>query len=169
MNKAFTFIEVTISLVILAAVIVGFFQSFDIAINANYRASQQLIATNVARALMAEIMAKDFTDPDEDTTVLGPEINEDRLGISGDPFDDVDDYHVYMDNPTNLEGVALLGGVDASLNPLPNYGNFYREVTLNWVDSNMNPVAAITDYKRIRVEVTGPSVKPVVLMEVKTR
>ena len=91
-KKALTLLEIVISLSIIAIVFVGIATAFGVVMNGLKKSNLELIATNLARGLMAEIMAKRF---DENfvqpwSTTLGPDGGEMRFGTPA--YDDVDDY-----------------------------------------------------------------------------
>ena len=98
-KKALTLLEIVISLSIIAIVFVGIGTAFGVVMNGLKKSNLELIATNLARGLMAEIMSKNFCDPTAcDPSRLGTESGE----VSNDKttFDDVDDYKGYIEvNP----------------------------------------------------------------------
>ncbi len=69
--------------------------------------SRRILALNLAKEMTEEVLSRPFLDPDG-YSEPGPEISE----TSRDLFDNVDDYHGYVEPPgtiTNLEGVIIDG------------------------------------------------------------
>jgi len=166
-NRGLTFLEILITLIIFTIAMLGFFRVFNVALIAQQRARQEVIAINLARGLAAEAMSKNFTDPvDGETGALGPNSGESLSNRQ--TFDDVDDYNGYSDSPpVTLGGQAMnvAGGLD--------YSGFSRSVNVvycNVIGNYINcPVATppLPDYKRARVTVNSPYAKNIVIDEVK--
>lgn len=175
-NKGFTFLEILISLSILTIALLGFFQIFNTALNSSYRATQEMIATNLARGLMAEIMSKNFADSlDPTPAALGPDGTESRHGGVGNAFDDVDDYNNCTDGPPpyTIGGLPMNGTAG-----MPNYSGFTRSVTVQYceaddaTDSIIPRGSGYQDHyhKLITVTVSGPYVsRGITIDEVKAK
>jgi len=171
-NRGLTFIEILISLIIFTVAMLGFSQIFKVALDTQHRAAQEIIATNLARGLMAEIMAKNFTDPEEgETGALGPNGSETR-----GTFDDVDDYNGYTESPPRTLGGLPL---DGSTEGRPDYSAFRRSVSVVYCSRSEPPspftytcpvaVPPLTDYKRATVTVSCPYVIDTIIDELKTK
>ncbi|MCX5704384.1 MAG: hypothetical protein NT066_07860, partial [Candidatus Omnitrophica bacterium] len=61
-KKAISFLEIIISLSLISIAILGTWQVLEVGMMSVYKTNQEIIATNLARGLMAEIMAKRFDD-----------------------------------------------------------------------------------------------------------
>jgi len=168
-NKGLTFLEIVISLFILAIALVGFLQIFNTALDSSRRSTQEIIATNLARGLLAEIMSKHFEDPESETGSFGIEAGETRHETPA--FDDVDDYDGYQDGPPSTTAPLTVGGglMDGGGSPpRPNYSDFTRNVIVENVDKDLNPATkGSTAYKHITVTVSGPYVKDIIIDAVK--
>jgi len=168
-NRGLTFLEILISLIIFTVAMLGIFQIFNVALDAQHRARQEIIAINLARGLTAEIMAKNFVDPDEPTNnALG--LNPGESFSNRQTLDDVDDYNGYDESaagyPTTVGNQAMNGSVVG----IPDYSGFSRSVNVVYCDSNINcPAAGPSDYKRARVTVNNPYAKNIIIDEVTAR
>jgi len=159
---ALTFLEIVISLSLVAIVFVGLAQIFQVGMMSVYKTNQEIIATDLARSLMAEIMSKIFYDPqDHNNTALG--INTGETSGNKLTFDDVDDYNGYIESPPRTINGSAMDGTAGT----PNYSAFTRSVVVQYVDENMSWTASPTDYKKVEVTVTAPGRPNVVLTEVK--
>jgi len=152
--KGLTFLEVVIALFLFTIVIVGFADRAWWALDDNRRSTDEIIATNLRRALMAEIMVKNLTDPQE-----FDDPGESRFGVTVDTYyDDVYDYNGMNESPPRTIGKVLLDGTD--------YSGFRWDVTvingtvggtgcdlLNASPSNISR----NDCKEVRVTITTPS------------
>ena len=123
--KGLTFLEVVIALFLFTIVLTGFAQRAWVALDANRRSTEEIIATNLRRALMAEIMVKNCTDPQG---VDDP--GESRFGGTVDTYyDDVYDYNNYnstADGAPRTINNTLLNGSGGR----PNYAGFSWNVTV---------------------------------------
>ncbi|MFH1777102.1 MAG: hypothetical protein ABH952_06050 [Candidatus Omnitrophota bacterium] len=166
-SKGLTFLEIIIALSLFTIALLGIFQMFNMALNAGYRATQETIATNLARGLMNEIMSKNFEDPMEPGTDIGPNTEE----ITRSHFDDVDDYHGLTESPPVTVGGADMDGTGEP--PLPDYSDFTRNVTVVYcnIDGANNIVVSgsPTNYKQIKVTVSGPYTRDILIDAVKAR
>ncbi len=148
-SKGFTLVEILISVVILAMVIVPFIGVFTSGIKAGGAAQKIVIGNNLAQDLMEEILSRQFDEDPSDLTPpdqLGPELNEDRTNMSPNDFDDVDDYNGYVDAPPEeVDGTVM-----------NEYDEYSRSVTVEYVtEDDFNIVATeTTPFKRITVIVT---------------
>lgn len=152
--------EIVIALSILSVALLGFFQMFNTAVDSSYRATQENIAINLGRGLIAEIMSKNFADPQQPNNPLGLDTGE--VALARNTFDDVDDYNGYSDGPPVAVGGAAMDG--------PNYSRFSRSVSVVCCDIsgiNIVNVACPSHYKRIMVTVSGPYVSNMSIEEIK--
>ena len=163
-QSGFTFLEIVISLLVLTVGAFSMLQCVNVAMDANNRAIQETIASNLASALMSEIMTKRFQENAKPA--------QDAIGTDGDNrfvaplFDDVDDYDStgyaggIFDSPPRTIGNTALA----------NYQGFTRSVTVKFVEAlDLIPVggdgifeyydrSAFFTHKRIIVTVDGPTV-----------
>lgn len=162
--KAVSFLEIVISLTLIVVAWVGVMGFFEVGMNAIYRSRRQISAVNLAKSLMVEVMTKAFVDPDDPTnTALGINTGESSSNRPG--YDDVDDFNGWdRTPPENIAGQVMDG---SGAPPTPDYRDFRRMVVVDYVDQDMNFSASPTDFKRIRITVTGKKIKDVELVEVK--
>ena len=136
-KKAVGFLEIIISLALISIAILGAWQVLEVGMMSVYKSNQEIIATNLARGLMAMIMAK--------------------------PFDDVDDYNNYNETTPITIGGQIMNGQGGT----PNYTGFSRSVVVKYVTEAMEESVTATDYKRVTVTVTAAGIANTVLVEVK--
>jgi len=130
-QSGFTFLEIVISLLVLTVGAFSMLQCVNVAMDANNRAIQEGIASNLASALMSEIMTKRFQENAKPTENLnfGIENGESRFLVPF--FDDVDDYDStgyaggIFDSPPRTIGNTALA----------NYQGFTRSVTVTFVEA----------------------------------
>jgi len=143
--NAFTLVEATISLLIVAIMLTAALATVGTSSRNRDQQQEMLRGATLARRLMSEIVAQKYQQPSATTTVLGPETGETRA-----TFNDVDDYNGYTDSPPiDSSGIAISG-----------YTGWSRSVEVKWADpATLLPAAtqSETGIKRIVVTVTAPS------------
>ncbi|MFI4859902.1 MAG: prepilin-type N-terminal cleavage/methylation domain-containing protein [Phycisphaerales bacterium JB063] len=93
----FTLLEVLVASSILAFATLGLVQAVSAGQSQTYDALRRARATALADALLEEVLAKPYADP-ESETALGPDSGE-----SGrDDFDNLDDYHGFAETAGTL-------------------------------------------------------------------
>jgi len=144
-QTAFTLVEATISLLIVAIMLTAALATVGTSSRNRDQQQEMLRGATLARRLMSEIVAQKYQQPSATTTVLGPETGETRA-----TFNDVDDYNGYTDSPPiDSSGIAISG-----------YTGWSRSVEVKWADpATLLPAAtqSETGIKRIVVTVTAPS------------
>lgn len=171
LRSGFTFLEVIISLLVFSVGSLAMLQAVNVSMEAQYRATQELIAGSLASALQAEIATKDFEEPAGGSCFpeCGPEISEERTTAGGFAYDDVDDYgnlqQLEGDNPLSVGGFSMDGEYIGNGYTMPDCRGFTRSVKVEYVyyDHGLNVYKqrepyAITSTKRINVTVSGPGV-----------
>jgi prepilin-type N-terminal cleavage/methylation domain-containing protein len=165
-DRGLSFIEILIALTIFSVAMVGQFQFFNVSLDAQLRAKQEIISTHLAVGLMAEIMAKNFAEDTGDSYALGPDTGETGRSI----FDDIDDYHNLDETPPVTIGGLLLDGSGGR----PNYTGFRRRVTV-WYCSitgttiNCASSEPKSSYKQVTVTLSGPHVKDIIVKQLKSK
>ena len=162
-KKAFTFIETVISLSLLAIIFIGFAKVSQVGMSSVYKTNQEIIATNLARGLMTEIMSKKFDENDAlpwtAPVSLGPEASPAETRHGATRFDDVDDYHNYAEPIPPL----TIGN-----QVMDYYSGFSRSVSVKYVTAAMqDSVVTATDYKKVEVTVNASGIPSFKLTEVK--
>ena len=189
-KKSLSFLEIVISLVILSIVLFGAWQLYQHAVMTSLRAERELVAVNLARALMNEIVCKRFRDPSGEVS-LGPDPDEQRIYDSDNPnpFNDVDDYVDWSEDISSNEYIHnLLEQSFRGDGDLPNYEKytFIREVeeikcvSIQYYltdhsgtteDLRRENIAGVdtesTDFKRIVVKVSAPGMRDIELVEIR--
>jgi MSHA pilin protein MshD len=115
---AFTAFETLIAIAILAVVTAALSGALSAGRQQTKNAQNTVAATELAQALMDEILRLPYSDPNGYTT-FGPDPGETSRAL----FNNIDDYHGYTDGPANATDVAN--------NPYPsNLQGFIRSVTV---------------------------------------
>lgn len=159
-NQGLTFLEVVIALSLFAVAIVGYLQIVDVALQSCYRASQELIAANLARGLMAEIIGKKFAE-EKNSQDMGPDSGETDRWTG---FDDVDDYDGWYEAPPQALDGTVMDGTAAA----PNYARFSRGVRVQFVNVAFQVTPYYSPYKKVTVWASGPQAGNVTIVEIKT-
>ncbi|XAL98865.1 type II secretion system protein [Phycisphaeraceae bacterium D3-23] len=137
-----TMIEAVGSMVIVSGAMVA-------ALNAvsGARASQVMVddrarARLLAETMMGEVLAQDYAEPG--STTIGPDSGEGGSDIRNQ-YDDVDDYHGWLNTVRTPDGTAV-----------PGFEAYKLSFTVVWVNSANpgTPVASDQGVKRITVTVT---------------
>lgn len=106
-RRAFTLVEAAVSIVIVGVMLVAALQTVAAAADARRRGAALSRADDLARVLLAEILAKPYQDLNG-APGFGPEAGETAVGPR--LFDDVDDYNDFSQSePTDAAGVRLAG------------------------------------------------------------
>ncbi|MBI1337600.1 MAG: hypothetical protein GC164_11625 [Phycisphaera sp.] len=115
----FTLMEVLIASTILAFSVAAITQAIVAGQTQSYEALHEYRALSLAEALMEEILAKPYDDP-EGATDIGPDAGETTRAL----FDNVDDYHGYTEAAGTVADEAGL------VYPAP-FTDFSRSVTVS--------------------------------------
>ena len=153
-NRAFTYIEVLISVALLGFILIPLLSQFYTGFQGNITAELVTKSINLADALMEEIKSNRFDEnepPNEPVDpgafgIDGGEVFSDRRS-----FDDVDDYHNWQQSPPQA--------IDGTI--LSSFNDFERRVNVEYVDisgADWIPATARTYYKRITVIVSHPKI-----------
>ena len=123
--RAFTLLESLLAVLLVGIATTAFTSALTTGLHQNHLAVQYVVATDLAAALMNEIVAKPFTDPDTpDVLTPGPEAGE----SSRDKFDNVDDYHGLA------EPAGQMHGADNALLNDPSLALYSRSATASYVN-----------------------------------
>ena len=161
-KNSLSLLELVISISLIAIVILGFSQVFQVGSMSIYKNDQEVIATNLAVGLMSEIISKSFCDPTNCTSALGNETGENRINGTN-TFDDVDDYANYTD------GSLTAGPWDIRACEMAEFKGFRRSINVSYVYQNMTDSGgAPTDFKRITVTVNSTALPLISITEVKS-
>ena len=145
--RALTIVEVAVSAVIVAVLLVASLQTLGAAARARVVQAGQVQGPALARMLMAEIRTMRYADEAVPDGPLGLEDGEFN-GKDRTTFDDVDDYNGLSETaPKTPDGAALSGA-----------GTWRRDTKVEWVFPDRPGVVATseTGLKRITVSVSGP-------------
>ena len=139
-TRGFTLAEVLIAAAILSFVTLGIVQAVSAGQSRTLDSLKRARADALAEVLLEEILSKPYADPDE-TGAIGPEGDE----ASRAAFDNVDDYHGYM------ESAGALADHAGSAYPTP-YQVFNRSVSVVAVTNSVSDLGG--DHTGVQVTVT---------------
>ena len=142
-KTAFTLVEVVVAMLIVGAMLVAALNTVGASRMSQFKTSQRSRGQQLAADLMAEIIRKEYEDPDG-TPLFGCEVGDAGTGRTG--FDDVDDYAGWQASPPRCEDGTVIPGLT----------RYKRSVAVEWVNpQDPNDVqAAATSAKRIIVTVS---------------
>jgi hypothetical protein len=144
-NRGVTLVEAVIATVIVALLAGAVMSAARAVLSVDDEAQRSWQASELGLALLEEIAALPFDDPQTGSATFGPETGEWNADHTRILFDDVDDYDVW-------DGFQPLQQKDGTSINLPQYR---RAVSIDYVDPNdfrVTPIYA-TDYKKITVTV----------------
>ena len=139
-----TYLEVSISSLLVGLLFVGALRGLAAATRAGLRSQHRVQAAQLARGLQAEICGLPYEDPN-DTPAFGIETGE-SLGSTRSDFDDVDDFENWIESPpVNAVGITI-----------PHITNWQRTVAVAFANPNDLPQTSATDegVKRVTVRVS---------------
>lgn len=143
-REGFTLIEASISIVILAVMVVMALNTLGSSARSKRIQASLSRGPSLAAQLMTEVLQGHYEEPN-DSVVFGPEPSE--TGGTRAAFDDVDDYHGWSATPPqDTDGTAISG-----------LAGWERSVTVVYADPT-DPTATVGDdrgLKRITVTVTS--------------
>ena len=155
--RAFSMVEVIISVVIVGTMTVAALNTVGAAKLGNQKTTSRKSGALLAQALMSEILLQDYEEP-VDTPDFGRESSEsggDRID-----YDDVDDYDGWSSSPPEYKDGTVI----------PDLGGWTREVSVAWVNATdlLSTSGSETNVKRITVTVTYNGVQVASLTAVRT-
>ena len=152
-SRGFTYLEVVVALVIIAAILVPLILQFPVAMEVQRTSRIMSIASELAQ----EVESKTFNDPTGGAASFGIEADEVSVPQTRETFDDVDDYDDWPGNPPEDISGALMDGTGG----LPDYQEYTRSVVVEkvavddpWYGSALADNYTKRHLKRIRVTVT---------------
>lgn len=145
-GRAMTIVEVLVAMVLLSMLLGGVLSAVELSARTQYSTADMAMARSLAADLLEEVCAQPYVDPADP--------NEAGLGadeVAGDrtTFDDVDDYHGWMQKPPLF----------ADGTPIPGAGAWQRRVFVRLVDPTVPDVVVGSESggKLVIVRVTrGP-------------
>ncbi len=142
--RAFSLVEVVISMLVVSVLLVAALQAVGASKTGQLTVADRTEAVLLAQDLLAEIVILPFEDPENASSIIGPETGEaaadDRIGL-----DDVDDYNGWNGDPP----------IERDGTPIDSASNLKRVVTVIWANpTTLAPAALVgTGVKRIDVVV----------------
>ncbi len=155
--RAFSMVEVIISVVIVGTMTVAALNTVGAAKLGNQKTTSRKSGTLLAQQLMAEILTQGYAEP-VDAPVFGRESSESD-GNRGE-YDDVDDYDGWSSSPPEYKDGTLI----------PDLDGWARQVSVAWVNATDLSLTSgsETNVKRIIVTVTYHGVEVASLTAVRT-
>lgn len=153
-NRAFTYIEVLMSVVILGFVLIPLLSQFYTGFQGNIIAELVTQSINLADDLMEEIKSRRFDEnayPNEPVAPVALGVDAGENSNDRRTFDDVDDYNGWSQSPPQaIDGTVLV-----------NFSRFSRTVFVEYITvsgADWISSGSTTYYKRITVIVTHPKI-----------
>ena len=144
-RTGFTLVEATISIVVVATMLVSALYTFGSVARERQVVQRAHQGAGLADQLLGEILRTQFVDPGA-SPVFGPEPSE--VGGSRAAFDDVDDFHGRSESPPQMpDGTAIAG--------LTGWRRAVQVENVN-PDSFVSAGATDTGLKKITITVTDP-------------
>ena len=156
--RAFSMVEVTISVVIVGGMTVAALNTVGAAKLGSQKTTSRKSGALLAQQLMAEILTQGYAEP-VDAPVFGRESSE--SGGDRGEYDDVDDYDGWSSSPPEyMDGTEI-----------PDLDGWARQVSVAWVNPTDLSLTwgSETKVKRITVTVTYNGVEAASLTAVRTR
>lgn len=142
-RRGFTLAEALLAAVILAIVSASATLPFLAGSRQINEAVKLETAVSLGQALMEEILARPFADPDDGSVTPGPESGESTCNL----FDNIDDFNGYTEASTGIKNFKNAGVTAASVT------GFWRTATVSYVTfSGLNQQAGDTN-SLVRIEV----------------
>ncbi|MEL7473881.1 MAG: prepilin-type N-terminal cleavage/methylation domain-containing protein, partial [Planctomycetota bacterium] len=143
-RRGVTLVEAVLSMVVVSVLLVSALNAATSVSRGRQINEYQARALPLAEAMMAEILAKPYADPDIEVTVLGIDATETLGGRA--TYDDIDDYSNWFASPPE----------DAAGDPIQSFDAWGRSVTVTYVnpDEPSTPRVSDSGVKRVVVSVT---------------
>ncbi len=146
--------EVVVTVLILSLSIVALMPIFAMSYKGSRRSERTLVAIHLAQELMEEIKLRKWDEasytgrpgPLADPGPLGPDPGEDPKDKRS--FNDVDDFAGWREEPPQ----------DPVMRPLAESSGYRRSVLVRYLDSDLKPSEAQTDYKHVSICVASQNV-----------
>ena len=153
-QRGLTLIELVIAIVVIGIAVAGVSTLMNLATASSADPVLATQAQALARAYLEEVLARDYTDPD------GSEAGEDRA-----TYDDVDDYHLLVDNGclAVTAGCPVLGdcACDQYGDPFEALAGYEVTVVVTTTTLNAAPARRVditvshADFPDVRVDMSG--------------
>lgn len=158
-----TLAESLIAAVVLAIAVVGIMAPIGASHTQARVSKDSSTLASLGRQLMDEIVARPFVDPSDKSATLGAESDEPTRAY----FDNVDDFHGFMDSSDGSAGPKFSGmdGAELSIGS----GVFKRSVTVQYREGPAGPPAASGDYALVSVVVEAEGGQRLVMQRLVTR
>jgi len=154
-KRGFILVEIAVTYVILSLALVALIPVFLLTIRASKNTEQITVATYLSSELMEEILLRKWgqATPSPIVHIPAPSaigIDTGETASDKRTFNDIDDFNNWTESPP----------MDPVMNPLTQFPNYSRSVTVKYVDSSLTPSAAFTDYKQVTVCTATNKLKP---------
>ena len=157
-RRGFTLVEAVIAAGVIGVLVVGSLNVVGAMARARSVAAARGTAQTLAQAMLAEMQAAAYTDPQSPTGALGPEAGE-LPGAPRTALDDIDDYANLAEKPPrDRAGVALT-----------THGGLSRQVFVEWITAAGVVSGTDTGIKRIRVRIRRSNTPILEMWSVRSR
>ena len=153
--RGFTLIEAVFSIVLVSVMMVAAMSAVSASAIAQSHSGDATRGNLLAQALMSEIVVQPYSDPNVNSTTIGPDPGDTTSPATRSKFNDVDDYDGWYESPPQKKDGTLIGTLNADGTVTPAYPGWSRRVGVVWVNASdlKTPVRSETGVKRITVTV----------------
>lgn len=140
-SAGMTIIEVAVSLVITAVMLVAALNTIGASRDRQVRAERRAVGSALADDLLSQVCEYAYEDPDALVRLFGREVSELLAGKSG--LNDIDDFNNWEEDPP----------LDQSGSPLAGLSGWTRTVSVAWVNSSAPTTTSVTETGAKRITV----------------
>ncbi|QDT69051.1 hypothetical protein MalM25_19770 [Planctomycetes bacterium MalM25] len=161
-HSGVTLIEVAVSTALVGFVLVAALETLGGAMRMTRQTRDGVDANTLAETLMAEVIALPYSDPEGAASALGLEADEVVSSSDRSTYDDVDDFHGWLQSPPE----------DRDGTPIPGYTGWSRKVEISYlhaepVGSKLGASTRDLGLKQVRITVVNPQGAPTELFAIR--
>lgn len=152
----FTLIEAVFSILLVSLMLVAAMRATSASAVAQVHSADNGRGNLLAQSLMSEILVQPYSDPNVNSTKIGPDPGDTTNPATRSKFNDVDDYDGWFESPPQNRDGTVIGSTNPDGSITSFYPGWSRKVSVVWVTSSnlTTPVASETGVKRITVTVS---------------
>ena len=155
-RPGFTLIEAVFSMLLVSVMFVAAMSATSASAIAQAHSADKGRGNLLAQALMSEIVVQPYTDPNVNSTTLGPDPGDTTNPPTRSKFNDVDDYDGWFESPPQNRDGTVIGSTNPDGSVTSYYPGWSRKVSVVWVNPSnlMTSVSSESGVKRITVTVS---------------
>ena len=151
----FTLIEAVFSVLLVSVMMVAAMNAVSAAAVAQAHSSDSTRGNLLAQALMSEILVQPYSDPNVNSTTIGPDPGDTTSPATRSKFNDVDDYDGWFESPPQYKNGTVIGSTNPDGSITSYFPGWSRRVSVVWVNASdlKTKVNSETGVKRVTVTV----------------